>query len=620
MPRLRHLSGAIIAAFAFASAAQATDFSKVVVFGDSLSDNGNLSLAQSPTTTPTRFTTNPGLVAMEHVASNYGYTLVPSLAGGTDYAWGGAGVIDNSPGTPSGVPTISDQINGYLAAGAADPNALYSVWGGANDIFYHATMVAYSAETPTQAQTAIAVAGGTEVNLIGKLQAAGAKNIVVFNLPDIGTTPDAAAQDAVSPGAAASLTGLSLIYNGQLNAGLAQLQTGIIPVNTFRLLHEMMANPSEYGFTNVTDPACGAGSTSLMCGPAGSGLPYTYATGTDQTYLFADGVHPTTAAHAILGQVVLSELMAPGQVSMLAEAPLAAADAQTSALQSEMANDLGDNSNRVFAHAGFNRQTFDATPDSPRTTSNNANLTVGVNAAAGDNVSLGVALGAGHGNADVSGNMGGYKLATLMTTGYAMYHRGGGFIGTYLGYGQVSYTDIHRRFALGAATRTESGKTEGSQLLGAITAGWSFKFDSVRTGPFVTMEWQRVRIGGYNETSGDSTAMWFGRQQRKTAVSTLGWRIDGSFQAGGHTLKPYAELAWHHDGKANPNVVLAGLTTMNGQFMLDGFAADSSWATANLGIAGSFSDKVSGWIGYQGRFADSNQKLNAVNLGVRVAL
>jgi outer membrane lipase/esterase len=70
MPRLRHLSGAIIAAFAFASAAQATDFSKVVVFGDSLSDNGNLSLALSPTTSPNRFTTNPGLVAMEHVAAN----------------------------------------------------------------------------------------------------------------------------------------------------------------------------------------------------------------------------------------------------------------------------------------------------------------------------------------------------------------------------------------------------------------------------------------------------------------------------------------------------------------------------------------------------------------------
>jgi outer membrane lipase/esterase len=529
-------------------------------------------------------------------------------------------VLNNSPGTPSGVPTISDEINGYLAAGSADPNALYSVWGGANDIFYHATMVAMSAETATQAQTSIAVAGQTEVSLIGKLQAAGANNIIVFNLPDIGDTPEALAQDAVAPGTAASLSGLSLIYNGQLNAGLAQLHTGIIPVNTFRLIHEIVANPSEYGFTNVTDPACGAGSTSLQCGPAGSGAPYTYASGTDQTYLFADGVHPTTAGHAILGQVVMSELNAPGQISMLAEAPLAAADAQTSVLQHEMATDLGDNSNRAFANINYNRQTFDATSGSPKTTSNNANLTVGVNAAAGDHVSLGVALGAGHGNADVAGDMGGYKLATLMTTGYAMYHRGGGYVGTYLGYGQVSYTNIDRRFALGPATRTESGKTDGSQLLGAFTGGWSFQFSQVRTGPFATVEWQRIRIGGYHETSDDSTAMWFGRQQRKAMVSTLGWRIDGSFSAGNHTLKPYAELAWHHDSKAKADPVLAGLTTMNGQFMLDGFAADSSWATANLGLSAQLSQHVSGWIGYEGRFADSTQKLNAVNLGLRIAL
>lgn len=621
MPRLRHLSGAILAALVFASAAQAADYSKVVVFGDSLSDDGNISLA-SGAQQATRFTTNPGLVTVENVANGLGDPISPSLLGGTDFAWGGAGVLNNSPGTPSTVPTISDQVSSYLAAaGHADPHALYTMWGGANDIFYHATAVALSAETSTQAQGAIAVAAQTEVGLLAKLQAAGAKNIIVFSLPDIGSTPEATAQNAMSPGAAASLTGLSLIYNSQLNNGLGKLGTGIIPVNSFSLLKEIMADPSTYGFTNVTDAACGAGSSSVQCGPAGSGLPYTYPSGADQTYVFADGVHPTTAAHAILGQYVLAELAAPSQISLLGEAPLAAGNAQARVLQQQMSADRAGAGNRTFVRVGYGRQTFDATAGSPRASSDNANLTLGVDGKAGDNISVGVAFGATHGNADISGNAGGYKLNTLMATGYAMYHAGnGGYVGAYAGYGQVSYTDIHRRFALGPALRTESGKTDGSQLMGAITGGWSFTFSQLHTGPFVTFEAQRVRIGGYNETSGDSSAMWFGRQERKALVSSLGWRLDGRFTIGNARLDPYAEVAWHHDSKNTPIAVTAGLTSMNGQFVMDGFTPDSSWGTASIGLQTHFTDTVSGWLGYHGRFGDNSQKLNAFSAGLRIDL
>ena len=140
MLRTRHLVGAIAAALLFSTAASATDFSKVIVFGDSLSDAGNISLASNPAIQPPlEFTTNPGHVAVQDLAGSIGYTLGPSLAGGSDYAWGGAGVLTNSPGTPAAVPTITDQVGAYLAAGSVDPHALYSIWGGANDIFYAAT-------------------------------------------------------------------------------------------------------------------------------------------------------------------------------------------------------------------------------------------------------------------------------------------------------------------------------------------------------------------------------------------------------------------------------------------------------------------------------------------------
>src|SRR6185312_7898330 len=177
MLRTRHLLGAIAAALLFSTAASATDFSKVVVFGDSLSDAGNLSLAQgSPT--PLRFTTNPGKTAAELVAAGLGSPIQASLLGGTDYAFGGAGVVQGV----APVPTLPQQFQMYLAAngGHADSNALYQVWGGANDIFY----LTGTTTDPNALAAGTVKAATTELGLLGQLQASGAKYVVVYNLPN----------------------------------------------------------------------------------------------------------------------------------------------------------------------------------------------------------------------------------------------------------------------------------------------------------------------------------------------------------------------------------------------------------------------------------------------------
>jgi outer membrane lipase/esterase len=125
MPRTRLLAGAIVAGLQASQAASATQFSQVVVFGDSLSDAGNISLANAPQIQPPlRFTTNPGKTAAELVAEGVGHPISPSLAGGTDFAFGGAGVVNNSTAGP--IPTLPQQLGMYLTAtgGQADPNAL----------------------------------------------------------------------------------------------------------------------------------------------------------------------------------------------------------------------------------------------------------------------------------------------------------------------------------------------------------------------------------------------------------------------------------------------------------------------------------------------------------------
>jgi outer membrane lipase/esterase len=670
MLRTRHLAGAIAAGLLISASAAASQFSQVIVFGDSLSDNGNISLATNPALQPPlRFTTNPGLVGIEHVASHLGFTLQPSLTGGTDYAWGGAGVLTNSPGTPASVPTLTAQVGAYLAGGTVDSHALYSIWGGANDIFYAATSAGAAATaqqliaqnvaaqiaqlragglpqaqidaltpqitqavttavvqqvqaaagvsslmTAEQAQASIAAAAQQELKLIGQLQAAGANNILVYNLPNVGITPSALAQ---GPDGAAALGGLSLVFNGQLNAGLAQMRTGIIPVNAYGLLSEAVANPQAYGFSNVTAPACGAGATSVACGPQGSGLPYTYAPGTDQSYLFADGVHPTTAAHAMLGQYVTSIIAAPGQVSLMGEAPLAASAAQGRAIRKQMLLDSKAGETRAFFNVDYARQRFDATDSSPRTSSNDFNFTLGADVRATDNLSAGIALGVGQSTADFAGNGGGYKMQDISGLGYLTWRQGGGYVGGLVNFGQSNFKDIQRRFAVGAMQRTENAKADGSHLGAALTAGWWFDIDQLSTGPFATVAWDTAKVNGFREFGNDSSAMWFAHQQRDALVGTLGWRLQGHWQTGNMVMSPYAELAWNHDSKADPRVVTAGLNSMNGAFALTGFVPDKSWGTAELGLSAQLTPTINSWVGYSGRIGDNSQKYNAVNMGFR---
>src|SRR3546814_4594273 len=114
--------------------------------------------------------TNPGLVWSEYLAQYYGTDASPNGNGqsGDNYAAGGARVGVDTVGGLGPIPSLATQMNNYLAAngGRADPDALYSVWGGANDVFAVVS-------DPAQAQAIIGGAVTAQVTIVGTLQAAG---------------------------------------------------------------------------------------------------------------------------------------------------------------------------------------------------------------------------------------------------------------------------------------------------------------------------------------------------------------------------------------------------------------------------------------------------------------
>jgi outer membrane lipase/esterase len=281
MPRIRLLASAVALAIV-SSAAQAQQFDQFVAIGDSLSDSGNIAAFNHLPAGLNSFTTNPDPVSAKIIAAAFGLSANPSLAGGTDFAWGGA-CVGSGPCENPNVPQLSVQIAQYLAAngGHANANGLISYWGGANDIFGNLGAVQGGFITPQQAAANIAADGQLAAAQIGQLTSAGAQHVIVFNLPNIGATPEFNGTPFQS-----SITNLTLLFNGQLNAGLSG-KTGIVAVDIFGLFNEIQANPAAYGFSNVTTPACGVGSTSILCGPQGSGAPFTYAPGTAQSFAFA---------------------------------------------------------------------------------------------------------------------------------------------------------------------------------------------------------------------------------------------------------------------------------------------------------------------------------------------
>jgi len=687
MFRPRHLACAVALALASSAAfaqsaptgaqpsAHAGLFDNVVVFGDSLSDDGNLSLAlQLPQIV--RFTTNPGQTGVEDVAGYFGIPIAPALAGGTDFAFGGAGILNNSPGTPSIVPTLPTQLGMYLQAtgNKADPDTLYAVWGGANDVFYAATsgaaaataqqliqqtiaaqvqqavannvipndptaIAAFTAQiTPVVTQQVVAQvtagagvsslmdqaqiqaylqqAATTELGMIKQLGDAGARYVMVSNLPNIGLTPSGIAQ---GPIAAAQLTGLSITYNSALNAGLASTGVNIIPVNTFAMLNEFVADPSRYGFTNVTQPACTG--SSFGCLPIGTpGAQSTYQPGTQNTYLFADGVHPTTATHAMLAQYAESIITAPGEMSLLGEAPLQINESLNRSVLDQattsLANTPGDGL-RLWANYDYARQRLDAQMNSPKSSNDINTLNIGADIHPSDALTAGMAFTVGQQKDEFAGNAGGFKLQDLLATGYVLWGWQDAYFGAIGSFGHLGYSNVHRNIPIGPTVRYEDGDTSGSHVAFALTGGWWLDFDNWRTGPYADLTWQHIEVDGYNENGNDATAMTFGKQDRHSLIGTLGWQVSANLRAGNAVLHPYARVAWNHDSDADPRDVTAGLVSMPGTFALPGFAPDGNWGSAGIGLAADFTPSFSGWIGYDGRFSDSSQRVNSLNVGAK---
>jgi phospholipase/lecithinase/hemolysin len=234
-------TGFVLFSFMLPLKATAATFSQLFVFGDSLSDTGNAFIATgglvnptqatppSPPYFPGRFSNGP--IWVDTLAQKLNVNLTPFLAlsspdptASINFAVGGAttgefnAFVPSPPFPPSGLQAQINAFTSLKAAGLpADSNALYTVLAGGNDFISGSIDPSGSVKNVSKAVT--------------DLYNAGARNILVGNLPDLGKTPRALGFDPLNPVLPGTSQLGTLLTNGY-NNGLAQTSGRFEPVIT----------------------------------------------------------------------------------------------------------------------------------------------------------------------------------------------------------------------------------------------------------------------------------------------------------------------------------------------------------------------------------------------------
>lgn len=559
----RPLRSTLAVALALAAApALAGEFKGAVFFGDSLTDSGHFQNQLPASVRPItgKFTTNPAWVWAEYLAERYDGNGFTDNQGGDNYAQGGSRVTVQNGAAES---TVS-QVGRYLAAngGAADPDTLYTVWTGANDIF----AIAGAGAPPQQT---IATAVGGVVQIVGTLDAAGARYILVPTLPDMGITPQAI---AAGPAGQAALTQLSSTYNAAMYGALAQNGYRVIPLDTFSMLREVVASPATYGLRNVTQTAClPPTASSLTCNPTSLVAPDAAS-----TYLFADGVHPSGAAHAILADYAVSVLEGPQLIGILPHSAQVIGRSRADQVAWHLPQAPEAAGLRWWGGLRGDYQRYD-----------HADLydglapagLFGLDWANGSGIVAGGFLGYGRMDADFGGGRGDFEQTDATFGGFLGWYGAHSWVNAQASYTSLDY-DVTRDVRMGPSVRHHAGSADGSNTSFGVNGGYEFGTGAFRHGPIAGLLWQTIDVDGFSEDTLASTALTYADQSVDSLVGSLGWQA--RYDAG--SWEPYLRASWDHEFEDGQDEVFASLQTLPDlEYAVPGADFDGDVGTVVLG-------------------------------------
>lgn len=614
----RLLGGTALAAFlclgAGAAQAQTLDYSSFVVFGDSLSDTDNLknlnpALRPGAPYVNGRFTNGP--VWAEGFAAARGLSL-------DSRAYGGARATRTDP------IDLTAQVSAYLARNSSIPSdRLVGIWIGGND--YIAVLTQPQTNPTAAAQAAVAATANAVATQAARLAGAGAEHFVLINLPPLGSIPLTSSLSAADRASANTVADLHAQAIARVAEGLRENGMSATVVDVNALFRDLLASPQTYGLANATIPCI------APVGPGGS----TVATGACATAagaagtVFFDPLHPTAAAHAIVGQFV------DGTLSATFEAPAINAtateisqrlyDLANQGIASRMAGArTGQGSvNITAAQAGADGRvgiygfgTYldgerDATTGRMGYKYDGFNAGIGADYQVDDKVTAGLAFSYGKADSSTDGKMGSVDAKAYNVTAYftAAASRELWMDG-YLSLSFDDY-DLSRQTRFGPYA-TAGGSTKGTTYGAGGTVGYTPDMGSFGMGPVFGLRYAQTRIEGYAEQGGGPLALTWDDWEAKSLVGMAGVQLSGY----GHSFIPHLRLAYEHEFN-NDGREVTGRFANRELAQGEAGAGKRGRFALSTSVAMMADDNVMIGIGYDGRIEGGSPSDHAFNARIK---
>lgn len=588
--------GAVMTAAAMVSPAVAQDaddappaeIERIVVFGDSLSDGGFFASILPLPPGAGQFTTNPDPVAVEVTAAEIGLDVQTAYSAtpGTNFAVGGARVTEaNGFSIP-----IATQLGGFQATDGFNPGDLVYIQGGANDFFEFGDVFVMTGV----ADFSILTTAAAELNgLVSQISDAGPGRLVVLNIQSGG------------------MGGIQF-FNDAFEMGLAASGVNALFFDTDQLFNEIIADPAEFGFTNITDPACTTPS-SLSCTRDTLVEP-----NAQNTFALADDVHPTGATQRIQGQAIASVIQAPEQIAGLNQSAQSAFRAQRFLAEAASRGVAAREGTKASIFGAISYHDFDNGSTAQRIGASEdgfvANL--GVDVSLGDSSGIGASIAYGEGNGDFSSN-GDYDVNYYSVTAYGRTSLGPLNLVLDGTYGQSDYGEINRVFNLGPSVRTHTGETDGEYYAVRLSAQADLiNKGSFSLGPDVALQIERTQIDGFTEAGGRSTDLTFEDQDIDSFTGRVGLAGRLEQKEGGAL---FARVGYEREFNGDPQQVTIRTTDAPISFTSTVSSAGRNYMSYAVGGEGSLGGGISARFGFAGEAFRSDREEVTAYAGISVA-
>lgn len=586
-------------------ATYAQDFSQVVVFGDSLSDTGQVKAVSAfGRLMQPSFTTNPDPVWAQVLASHYGKTANPNTLAdpeGTNYAFGGALSSKDFKRLGVNILSVKTQINNHLNGKTVDPNALYTVWIGANDLS-EASEALKAGKDLSTVQKMIIEASNDTAESVQILSKRGATTVLVPNLPDLSLTPRFVNDKNSAPNARLS----ARIYNANLYTALNESNANVIPANTFALLQEAVANKEAFGFKNVDGVACKRSFLGLLeCNEKTLVEP-----NANETYAFADDIHPSGRTHRILAQYYQSLIDSPAQMASIVGQLNQSGTVNHQNLYRQL-NTLDNGSSSVWLQGAISNVKFD---DKQRL--NKPNFMLGFDMS-GQTHHTGLYVN----HQNQTHNPATYINAESKQLGAGVYHQhsfGNLRLNADVGLDKIDLR-TQRTIKWDGAPRLHNAKANGQRYHAGLQLGYDITKSDATLRPYIGVNAQNTKVKTFTEDNAKlSTALQYDLPTQKSLQGSIGLDVNYPITS---VIGVQAGIGHSHEFKDDNLTVGAKLPSVveyhhnytmpvayqnaNSTYAHLGAKASFGSATLNAGLTATHASghtDTGGYVGFQAKF------------------